>query len=155
MSGAWNAEKIADAYGDGYAAVKLPTYTAAGQQLQMASFAGYKLIGISAYSENVEWAMKLANELTNEENQLELFRVRGECPANVKAAESDIVMSSPAVKAFSEQSKYAYTQLVADQYWNPTYIFGTTIAGQNADNRDLQELLDTMTERITAAPKTE
>lgn len=155
VSGAWNADNIADAYGDGYAAIKLPTYTAAGQKLQMASFAGYKLIGISAYSENAEWAMKLADELTNEENQLELFKARGECPANVKAAQSDIVMASPAVKAFSEQSKFAYSQLVADQYWNPTYIFGTTIAGKNADNRDLQELLDTMTEQITAAPKTE
>ena len=155
VSGAWNSDEIAAAYGDGYAAVKLPTYTVADQKVQMASFAGYKLIGINAYSENAEWAMKLAEEFTNEENQLEIFKARGECPANVKAAENDIVKASPAIKAFSEQSKYAYTQLVADQYWNPSYIFGTTISGKNADNRDLQELLDTMTGQITEAPKTE
>lgn len=150
VSGAWNAEKLSKAYGDGYAATKLPTYTVAGQKVQMASFAGYKLIGINAHSENAEWAMKLAEELTNEENQLEFFKSRGECPANVKAAEADIVKSSPAVKALSEQSKYSYTQLVDDKFWNPTYIFGTTIAGKNADGLDLQELLDTMVNGITA-----
>lgn len=150
VSGAWNAEKLSEAYGDGYAAAKLPTYTAAGQKLQMASFAGYKLIGINAYSENSEWAMKLAEELTSEENQLEFFKARGECPANIKAAEADIVKSSPAVKALSEQSKYSYTQLVDDKFWNPTYIFGATIASKNADSRDLQELLDTMVNEITA-----
>lgn len=150
VSGAWNVDKLSAAYGDGYAASKLPTYTVAGQKIQMASFAGYKLIGISAYSQNSEWAIKLAHELTNEENQLELFKSRGECPANVKAAEADIVKASPAVKAFSEQSKYSYTQLVSDKFWNPTYIFGTTIANKNADSHDLQELLDNMVNEITA-----
>lgn len=150
VSGAWNADKLSEAYGSGYSAAKLPTYTAAGQKLQMASFAGYKLIGINAHSENAEWAMKLAEELTSEENQLRIFNARGECPANIKAAEADAVKSSPAVKALSEQSKYSYTQLVSDEFWNPTYIFGTTIASKNSDSRDLQELLDTMVNDITA-----
>lgn len=150
VSGAWNADKLSEAFGDGYAAAKLPTYTAAGQKVQMASFAGYKLIGINAYSENTEWAVKLAEELTSEENQLEFFKARGECPANIKAAEADIVKSSPVVKALSEQSKYSYTQLVSDKFWNPTYIFGATIASRNPDSRDLQELLDTMVKDITA-----
>lgn len=150
VSGAWNAEKLSAAYGDGYSAAKLPTYTVAGRKIQMASFAGYKLIGINAYSENSEWAMKLAEELTSEENQLRFFKFRGECPANVKAADTDIVKSSPAVKALSEQSKYSYSQLVDDKFWDPTYIFGTTIASKNADSRDLQELLDTMVDGITA-----
>lgn len=150
VSGAWNADKLSEAYGNGYAATKLPTYTAAGQKLQMASFAGYKLIGINAHSDNAEWAMKLADELTSEETQLEFFKARGECPANVKAAEADIVKSSPVIKAFSEQSKYSYAQLVGSNFWDPTYIFGTTIAGKNADSRDLQELLDIMVNDITA-----
>ena len=150
VSGAWNAEKLSAAYGDGYAAAKLPTYTAAGKKLQMASFAGYKLIGINAYSENAEWAMKLAEELTSEEKQLEFFRLKGECPANVKAADTDIVRSSPAVKALSDQSKYSYTQHVGSKFWDPSYIFGSTIASQNPDSCDLQELLDTMVEGITA-----
>lgn len=153
VSGTWNSEAISQAYGDGYSAIKLPTYTVAGQKVQMSSFTGYKLIGISAYSENADWAMKFAAELINEENQLELFKMHGECPANAAAAASDTVIASPAVRALSEQSEFAYIQRVADQYWDPTYVFGTIIAGKNPDNSDLQKLLDTMTEQITASPE--
>ena len=42
-------------------AVKLPTYTCAGQQIQMASFTGYKMMGVNAYSKHKDWALKLAD----------------------------------------------------------------------------------------------
>lgn len=151
VSGTWNSEVLSEAYKSGYSAAKLPTYTVSGEQVQMASFMGYKLIGVSAYSEESEWAMKLAQELTNEKNQLMIFEERGECPANVKAAAYDEVVSSAAVKALSDQSEYAYTQLVADQYWDAAHIFGTTIASGNPDNRSMKELLDAAVERITAS----
>lgn len=151
VSGTWNSEALKSAYGNGYSAAKLPTYTVDGEQLQMASFMGYKLIGVSAYSEESKWAMKLAQELTDEQNQLLIFEERGECPANIKAAAYDEVVSSVAVKALSDQSEYAYTQLVADQYWDAAHIFGTIIASGNPDNRSMKELLDATVERITAS----
>ena len=51
ISGTWNAMAVEEAWGKGYSASKLPTYTCAGQQVQMASFSGFKLIGVNAYSE--------------------------------------------------------------------------------------------------------
>lgn len=42
ISGVWNAVSVREAWGDNYGAVKLPTYTVAGQQVQMSSFTGYK-----------------------------------------------------------------------------------------------------------------
>lgn len=65
---------------------------------------------------------------------------------------SDAVQSSPAIAALFEQSEFAYTQSVADTFWNPSYIFGVTIAGGNPDDKPLQYLLDTMVREITAAP---
>lgn len=44
VSGTWNANVAAETWGDNYAATKLPTYTVAGQQVQMASFSGFKLV---------------------------------------------------------------------------------------------------------------
>lgn len=48
INGAWNASTVEKAYKENYNAAKLPTYTLAGKQVQMHSFAGYKLMGINS-----------------------------------------------------------------------------------------------------------
>ena len=151
INGAWNSGNVEEAFKENYNAAKLPTFTLAGNQVQMHSFAGYKLLGINAHTKNPEWAMRLAAWLTNEENQLTRFRKRGEGPSNVKAAASEEVQAAPAIKALSEQSAYSHLQNVAETFWTPTFKFGTTIAGGNRDKADLQKLLDVMTEGITSA----
>ena len=47
ISGTWNASTAEEAWGEGYAATKLPTYTLNGAQVQMGSFSGYKLVGVN------------------------------------------------------------------------------------------------------------
>ncbi len=142
VNGAWNASKVEAAWGENYAATLLPTYTIVNDQLQMCSFTGYKLMGINAYTAYPEYCMELVHFLTNEENQLKRFKTTGECPANLKAAADEEVMSSPAVSALALQSKYGYVQSVAEPYWAASSKFGIIIASGNRDNRDLQELLD-------------
>ena len=154
VNGTWNSIYVKEAFGDGYAAAKLPTYTIAGNQEQMGSFVSYKLIGVNAYTENPKWAMRLADWLTNEENQLKRFNLSGECPSNVKAAASPDVQASVAISAEQAQTKYGTIQDVADQFWKPTNLFGTTIAAGNIDNEDLQSLLDTMVNGITSTTST-
>lgn len=153
INGAWNAETVKEAWGDNFAAAKLPCYTLAGDSVQMCSFSGYKLLGINSYSEEKIWAMKLAQRLSDEDTQIKRFEIIGECPSNVNAASSDTVKASPALSALFEQSRFAYTQSVADTFWNPAYIFGITIAGGNPDNQDIQKLLDTMVKEIEAVPE--
>ena len=153
ISGTWLSTDIKEAFGDGYAAAKLPEYTIKGDSVQMHSFAGYKFIGINANTESPKWSQLLAQWLTNEENQLRRFRERGEGPSNVNAAGTDEVKASIAISALSEQSVYGHLQNVADTFWTPSYVFGTTIAAKNTDNIGLQELLDTMVTGITAEPE--
>lgn len=155
INGAWNAVKVEKAFGEHYAAAKLPTYTLAGEQIQMSSFAGYKLIGVNAHTKNPEWAMKLARFISNEKNQLKRFELTGECPSNVKAASSKQVKKSPALAALAEQSKYGNVQRVGDAFWTPTNVFGMVMANGNKDKKDLQGLLDKMVQGITAVPKKE
>ena len=144
INGPWNSNTIIEAWGDDYAAAKLPTYTLSGEQVQMGSFAGYKLLGISANTEYPEWCMKLADFLTNDENQLKRFEKLGECPVNVSAAASDDVKKNKAVAALSEQSQFSSIQRIASPYWDASGKFGITLAAGNSGNRDLQELLDEM-----------
>ena len=77
----WNAAEVKKAWGDNYAATKLPTFTCAGEQVQMASYAGYKLVGVNAYSQNTEAAMQLARYITNYDNQVKRFQERGLGPS--------------------------------------------------------------------------
>ncbi len=153
INGTWNAVNIEEAYGENYAAAKLPEYTIAGDSVQMCSFAGYKLMGVNSATEEPEWSMSLAQWLTNEENQLTLFRLRGEGPSNVKAAASEEVRAAKAIAALGEQSAYGYLQNVGGSFWTPANVFGTTIAARNPDGTDLQELLDTMVRGITSPPE--
>lgn len=153
VNGTWNSEKVAKAWGENFAAACLPEYTVCGKQVQMHSFSGYKYAGVNAYTEEPHWAMELARWLTNEENQTLRFKARGEGPSNIKAAASPEVQQAPALAALCEQSAYGHIQNVADTFWTPTYVFGTVIIAGNSDNRDLQELLDEMTEGITALPE--
>lgn len=150
VNGAWNAEYILAALGENYETDKLPEYTLAGDSVQLCSFTGYKLMGVNAYTDYPEWAMKLARYLNREEMQLKRFQQIGECPANVNAAASEEVKKSKAVAALARQSQYGYTQNVEDPFWDGACFLGTTIAGGNSDNRDIQELLDKVTEMITA-----
>lgn len=151
VSGVWNAMDIKKIWGSNYGAVKLPTYTVAGRQVQMASFTGYKAMGVNYYSKNKEWAHKLAEWLTNEENQTLRFVERNQGPSNINAAASDEVKKVPAIQAVIEQSKYGRLQRVGNNYWAPFETFGQTMAKGNPQKEDLQKIMDTLVKGITAS----
>lgn len=152
VSGTWNANVAAETWGDNYAACKLPTYTVNGEQVQMGSFAGFKLVGVNPFSENVGEAMMFAEFMTNYENQLSRFAARSEGPSNVEAAASEEVMSNPAIAALAAQAAYADVQRVADNYWSNAESLGKILVNGNPDGTDLQTLLDNAVTGITAAP---
>lgn len=151
VSGVWNTTIVEQAWGSNYGAVKLPTYTCAGQQIQMTSFAGYKMLGVNAYSEHIEWAQKLAEWITNEKNQTLRFVRRGQGPSNKNASASSEVSKSPAIQAILQQSEFASLQRVGGNYWDAVQEFGQIMAEGNPQGRDLQEIMDIMVKGITAA----
>ncbi len=150
VSGVWNSAAVAEAWGANYGAVKLPAYTCAGQQVQMASFSGYKMVGVNAYSDHTDWALKLADWITNEENQKIRFEKREQGPSNINAADSDAVHNAPAIQALLSQAEFAVLQRVGNTYWDPTTNLGNTLAAGNPEGKNLQELMDTTVEGITA-----
>ena len=102
VSGTWDASAAQAAFGDGYAATKLPTYTIDGKQVQQGSVAGFKLVGVNPYSANAGWAILLADWITNEQNQVIRFNEREIGPSNINAASSDAVAANIAISALSE-----------------------------------------------------
>ena len=150
VSGTWNANTAAEVWGDNYAATKPPTFTVNGEQVQMSSFAGFKLVGVNSYSENVGDAMDFAAFMTNEESQTLRFEMRSQGPSNINAAASDAVQANPAIAALAAQSAYADVQRVGQAYWDAAAALGKIIVNGNPDNIELQTLLDNCVAGITA-----
>ncbi len=149
VNGAWNADNLKSVWGDDYAATKLPTYEVDGQQVQMASFMGYKVLGIGAKTKHPEWAEKFVEYVTSKDNQVVEFETTGEVPANREVENMDSVKDEPAVLALSQQSEYAELQRVAAPFWDASGKFGAIMESGNPDKKDLQYLLDDMVKGIT------
>lgn len=153
VSGTWDAKVAQETFGDGYAATKLPTFTIAGNQVQQASVAGYKLVGVNAHSDNIGWASLLADWITNEDAQQQRFDEREIGPSNKNVLESDGVKENIALAAFAEQNEYGVVQFAGQNFWDPAATFGEIVAKGELDVNDteaIQKALDTLVEGVTA-----
>lgn len=150
VSGVWNAMAIKQAWGENFGAAKLPLFTCAGQEVQMASFSGCKLVGVNAYSQHPQWAARLAEWITNEENQVLRFTMRGQGPANLNAANSPETQASPAIAALLAQSEFSHLQRVGGKFWDPVTLFAENLAQGNPSGASLQAQLDRLVESVTA-----
>ena len=143
VDGTWDSVAIQEAYGEGYACAKLPTYNVNGTATQMASFSGYKLVGVNTYSQQAGWAMLLAQWLTNEENQMLRFNDQGDGPSNIKAAANEAVLANAAISALAAQGQFATAQRVGGNYWSSAATLGAILSQGNPDGTPLSELLET------------
>lgn len=152
INGVWNAIEVEEVWQENYGAVKLPTYKVAGKDVQMASYAGYKMIGVNAYSDHVEWADKLADYLSNEQSQAERFKQRGQGPSNIQAANSKEIIESVAMSALIAQSAYANAQRVGELYWDAATELGMTLAsGGDLKGLSDQEFMNKIVNQITSS----
>ena len=156
VSGTWNAQSIEGLLGDNMGVAKLPTVEIDGEQKQLTTYMGCKLIGVNGYSQNKAEAHKLAQWLTNKDNQLLRFETRGFGPSNKEVAASEAVANDPVISAVMDQAKYSRAQKsVPGNYWTPmgsliTPFIERKEAGTLAAYTDaeLQELLDALVSQI-------
>ena len=156
VSGTWNAKAVKDLLGDNMGVAKLPTVEIAGEQKQLTTYMGCKLIGVNGYSQNKAEAHKLAAWLTNEANQLKRFETRGFGPSNKAVAASDAVANNPVISAVMAQAKFSRAQKsVPGNYWTPMGSLITPFIErkeqgtlQDYTDADLQALLDALVEQI-------
>ncbi|MBQ8395044.1 MAG: extracellular solute-binding protein [Clostridia bacterium] len=161
VSGIWNRTTIESYLGENFAAAKLPTYTlnkgsANEEQVQLVSFAGYKLMGVNNYSKHKIDAMDFAEFYTNKENQVKHFEARGFVPTDVGARADEKVQSDVCAKAITEQLKYSKTQKeVPSTLWVPMEGLGSAmITGAQNGNFDLAAQLKACVDAIEKNTKT-
>lgn len=140
VDGVWDADPISEAYGKGYAATKLPTFQIDGKDVQMASYAGYKQVGVSSYSKEKGWAMLLAEWITNQENQTKIGIAVNEAPANTESAKAPELATNIALQALAEQTPFSHRQVVGSKFWDPSKALGAGLA--DGSFTDIQKALD-------------
>jgi arabinogalactan oligomer/maltooligosaccharide transport system substrate-binding protein len=159
VSGTWNAATIKELLGENMGVIKLPKATIGGQQVQLSGYMGFKLIGVNGFSKNKGEAHKLAQWLTNEQNQQKRFEVRGFGPTNKVVAASTAVLNDPVISVVMEQAQFNRAQKgVPGNYWTPmgaliTPFIAEKEAGTLLEVTDatLQEYLDALVAQITGA----
>lgn len=148
ISGTWKADVAKEKLGDNYAAIKLPTFTVNGKQVQMGSFAGYKQMGVNKKTKHPTDAMELAEWLTNEQNQLKRYKERGMGPSNIKAAEDESVKKDMALSALIAQSEFAVSQAqISDDFWLPAKAYAQTLVSKDT-SKTVKQQLDAMVAQV-------
>lgn len=156
VSGIWNAKAIQELLGDNMGVAKLPTVEIGGEEKQLTTYMGCKLIGVNGHSQNKAEAHKLAQWLTNEQNQIKRFETRGFGPSNKAAAANEAVKNDLVLSAVMAQAEHSRAQTsVPANYWTPmgsliTPFIERKEAGTLADYTDaeLQELLNALVQQI-------
>ena len=157
VSGTWNAQSVHELLGDNMGVAKLPTVEIGGEQRQLTTYMGCKLIGVNNYSQNKAEAHKLAMWLTNEQNQLKRFETRGFGPSNKAVAASEAVANNPVIAAVMAQAKFSRAQKsVPGNYWTPMGALITPFIEHKEagdlltfyTDEELQKLLDALVAQI-------
>jgi len=148
VDGVWDSAAVQAAFGDNYAAAKLPTFTVDGETYQMSGFGGFKMLGVKPQVDEAKLAAcdALALFLTGEEVQSARFEQSGWGPSNLNAQQQDAVKADAALSALAAQLAYAVPQgQYPNDYWSTAEGLGDdVIAGLLNDLTD-----DQLLERLT------
>lgn len=150
VSGTWNIDAAKAHFGDNLGITKLPSFTVDGNSYQLGSYSGYKLLGVKPQEDAEKGAIlsRLAQYLTNTENQLARFNTFGWGPSNKAAQENEAVKADLALTALAAQNAYATPQgQIAGVFWDNAKLLGAA-AKQSSTTEELQKALNDYTKAL-------
>ncbi|MDR2464763.1 MAG: extracellular solute-binding protein, partial [Streptococcaceae bacterium] len=103
LDGPWDAGNIKTILGDDYAATTLPKIDFGSGEQTMQAFSGVGTLAVSASSKNQVAAGALAQYLSNENAQKELFKANNAVPVSKSLQEDSEITKDPAVAAVIKQ----------------------------------------------------
>lgn len=117
ITGVWEYNFISssEAFGKNAGCAELPYFADpddSSKKIHMSSFDGYKLMGVKPQKDKKKASVcrKIAEFLTNRENQLNRFMEVNWGPTNIEAASNPDVASHPALAALQKQHEFAKPQ---------------------------------------------
>ena len=144
VTGVWEYEYIKSQFGDNLVCAELPSFKVGSESVHMSSFDGYKLMGVKPQADKKKASVcrKLAEYLTNADNQLARFKQNAWGPTAIAASENPDVKAHPALAALAAQHVHATQQSQCPGAWfNSLGGLAGSIA-TNSTESDIQALLD-------------
>ena len=140
VDGTWDAVAAQEAFGENYAAAKLPV----ADGYQLGGFGGFKMLGVKPQTDDAKMAAcdALAAYLASGEVQLARFNAVGWGPSNLAAKADGAVQSNVALAALAEQLQYAVPQgQYPGEYWSLATGLGDDVIAGKYDAMDDAALL--------------
>jgi arabinogalactan oligomer/maltooligosaccharide transport system substrate-binding protein len=134
VSGTWNANAFTGILGaENIGMIKLPTFTHGdGEEVQLGSMVGAKLIGVNGFTDEPALAHQFANFLTSFETQKARAIQLGVGPSNNEASADSEVQAIPSIKAISDQAPHGIPQAksVSSFYWTAAGAFADAVINE-------------------------
>ena len=143
VDGVWDAKTAKEAFGDNYAAAKLPTVGG----FQLGGFSRFKMIGIKPQTDDAKLAAcdALAAFLTSEEVQLGRYGVVGWGPSNLAAQQNEDIQNDVALSALRAQIAFDTPQgQYPGNYWSLATALGDDVLADKLDDADDAALLEVL-----------
>jgi len=143
VDGTWDATSAKEAFGDNYAATKLPTVAG----FQLGGFGGFKMLGVKPQRDEakMECCDALAFFLTSEEVQIARYNAVGWGPSNLNAQKNEAVQADEALSALAAQLAFAVPQgQYPGEYWSLATGLGDDVLADKLDDADDATLLATL-----------
>lgn len=141
IDGTWNAALDAEALGNDYGAVKLPTININGEDKDIVGMIGYKYIGVNAQTKYKNASMAFASYITDSECQKQRFDELGWTPTHKDVK----VTESAGTQAMLDEAKTFVVQAnILQAFWDPMANLGTQLYkdGAKTDEASLKTLLE-------------
>ena len=147
IDGSWDAVADEKALGENLGATKLPTINVNGEDKQLISAFGFKLLGVNNVSKYQRTAQILAYYLSSKPCQQDRCDELGWSPTNNEVAESDSAKNNVTIKALLAQKEHSISQVnVTESTWGQ---FGTLGDSMIKDpNQDIKVLFDKIVTNI-------
>ncbi len=143
VDGVWDSTPAKEAFGDNYAATKLPTVAG----FQLGGFGGFKMLGVKPQTDDDKLAAcdALAAFLTSEEVQLGRYGVVGWGPSNLNAQKNEAVQADAALSALGAQLAFCAPQgQYPGNYWSLATALGDDVLADKLDDADDAALLEVL-----------
>lgn len=144
VSGIWDRSAAEEAFGNGYAAARLPLFQVDGTGYQMGSLVEGRKLGVKPQTEELKQQAcdALAAWLSSADGQLAIYRKAEWIPADETALESAELSDDPAVQALTAQNAAGTVRGVMPQaFWSFLTAFGDNILAGQYDGASDSDLL--------------
>lgn len=153
VCGTWKLAAVKDALGENFACAKLPTIKIDGEDKDIISMYGYKLLGVNKNTKYPYTSQALAYYLSGEKCQQERMDKLGWGPSIQSLVESEQAQNDECLSAMYAQMEHSVPQIgLAGSFWDPTGAFGKYVLDEKGDLTDagLAKAYDNMVTSITA-----